>query len=214
MAPVAPMAAESLEKGGSLADRSGHASCTSRPINGTLEIIAGMAVRSFLTPRIVSPILIVVAFFLGRFTASRPVPIDRQFVPVEHPDSTPVAKASIPPGQSVLGFLDMVDGKPIVLAATNSQVQVSGWAACVEADSPLDKVEVLVDDKVKAVGSVAFPRPDVANYYGRADLEKSGWKASFSAHGIEAGVHTLKARVTCAKGESGILPDFSLDIKD
>ncbi len=173
-----------------------------------------MAVRSFLTPRIVSPVLIVVAFFLGRFTAPRSGPEDRPPIASESPASTPAAKTEIPPGQSVLGFIDMVDGKPAVLAAKDGEVQVSGWAACVDATSHLVKVEVLVDDKVKADTSISYPRPDVANHYGRPDFEESGWRASFSAHGLETGTHSLKARVICAKGESGLLPAFSLDIKN
>lgn len=173
-----------------------------------------MALRSSLTLRVVSPILIVAAFFLGRFTASRPGSDDRLPVATEHPDSTPAPQAAIPPGQSVLGFFDMVDGKPTVAVAKNGEVQVSGWAACVEADSPLVKVEVLVDDKVKADASISYPRPDVANKYGRPDFGKSGWKASFSAQGVEVGTHTLKARAMCAKGQSGVLPAFNLDIQN
>jgi len=171
-----------------------------------------MGIKSLLSLRVVTPILIVFAFLLGRFTASRPDGGSRP--PVEtHADSTSTAKVAIPPGQNVVGFLDMVDGKPGVLAQRDGEVQLSGWAACVAADSPVVKIEVLVDDKVKADTVTSSSRPDVATAYGRPDFEKSGWKASFSAHGIGTGEHALKALVTCSKGEAGMLPAFSLDIQ-
>jgi hypothetical protein len=170
-----------------------------------------MTIKSFLSLRVISPILIVLAFLLGRFTASWPGgEVQKPGEPgPEHP-----ARISIPAGQHVVGFLDMMNGKPVVLASRDSDVQLSGWAACIDADSPLTKVEVLVDDKVKAEAapSSSYPRPDVAAAYGRPDFEKSGWRTSFSTHGMEAGDHELKALVKCSKGESGMLPVFSLNI--
>jgi hypothetical protein len=165
-----------------------------------------MGIKSLLSLRVATPILIVAAFLLGRFTASRP--------PVEtgHADSISTASVAIPPGQNVVGFLDMVQGKPSILTQRDGEVQLSGWAACVAADSPVVKIEILVDDKLKADAVTSSSRPDVAAAYGRPDFEKSGWKASFSAHGMETGEHALKALVTCSKGEAGVLPAFTLDI--
>lgn len=166
-----------------------------------------MATKSLLSLQIISPILIVAAFFLGRFTSSWPGGEAQQ--PVERERAAAIA---IPAGQQVVGFLDMVHGKPVIVARPDDEVQLSGWAACVAADSPLTKVEIRVDDKAKATATPSYPRPDVAAAYGRPDFEKSGWKASFPARGTEAGEHTLKASVTCSKGEIGVLPVFSLNI--
>jgi hypothetical protein len=171
-----------------------------------------MAVKSFLSWGIVGPILIVVAFLVGRFTASWPSGETRQPVETGHPSPVSTAKAEIPPGKSVVGFLDMVNGNPVVLAKRDGEVQVSGWAACVDPASPLSKVEVLVDGKIRTDTAPSYARPDVMAAYGRPDFEKSGWKASFSAHGIEMGEHALKAIVTCSKGEVGVLPSFRLTI--
>jgi hypothetical protein len=173
-----------------------------------------MAIKSVLSMRVVSSILIVVAFLLGRFTAPRSGGGDRPPLETVHPDSMSPAKMAIPPGQPVIGFLDMVDGKPLVGAKRDSNVQVSGWAACVDADSPLVKVEVVVDDGVIANAFTSYPRSDVAEAYDRSDFVKSGWKASVSTDQMGSGQHALKARVTCAKGESGELPAFSLNIAD
>ena len=166
-----------------------------------------MATKTVLSLQVVSPILIVAAFFLGRFTAAWPRSDIRQPVEREHP-----AAISIPPEQHIVGFLDMVNGKPVASARVADEVQVSGWAACLAADSSLAKVEIRVDDKLKATTTPSFPRPDVAAAYGRPEFGKTGWKASFPAQGIDVGEHALKAIVTCSKGEIGVLPAFSLNI--
>jgi hypothetical protein len=168
-----------------------------------------MAVKSFLSLRVFTPILIVAAFFLGRFTASWP---GSEAADAGNPSSASSARVAIPPGQNVVGFLDMVQGKPVVGAKRDGEVQLAGWAGCAAADSQLVKVQVLVDDKAVADAVLSYPRPDVAAAYGRPDFEKSGWKASFSAHGTETGEHALKAIVTCSKGETGVLPVFSLNV--
>jgi len=168
-----------------------------------------MAIKSLLSLRVVSPLLIAAAFFLGRFTASWP---GAEAVEAGHPKSSAKAAVAIPPGQSVIGFINMVQGKPALLATREGEVEMSGWAACIAADSSLAKVEITVDDKVEADAVTSYPRTDVAEVYGRPDFGKSGWKASFSAHGMGAGEHALKAVVSCSKGETGVLPAFSLNI--
>jgi hypothetical protein len=161
-----------------------------------------MAIKSFLSLRVVSSISIVSALFLGRFTASWPKTEVPRAAETADPTSTSTAKIVIPPGQHVIGYLDMVHGKPAILARRDSDVQLSGWAACVDADSPLVKVEILVDDKVQADAAISRPRLDVAAAYGRPDFERSGWRASFSSRGMGTGDRSLKASVTCSKEKS------------
>lgn len=121
-------------------------------------------------------------------------------------------KTVLPPGQAVLGFLNMVDGKPLISASPRADIHVSGWAACVNPDSPLVTVEVLVDNEVKGHSSSTYSRPDVVKAYGRPDFERSGWAAAFSPGDIAAGMHQLTAHAVCKGGESGDLPPFQLSM--
>lgn len=171
-----------------------------------------MAIKSLLPTPIVSLILMVGAFFLGRFTASWPKTESPRSDANGVQSANATTKMVIPSDQRVIGFLDMEHGKSAISARPDSDVQLSGWAACVDTDSRLAKVEILVDDKVEADAATNYPRPDVAAAYGRPDFEKSGWKASFTTRGIKLGDHSLKASVSCSKGELGLLPAFSLGI--
>jgi len=118
----------------------------------------------------------------------------------------------IPAGQTVVGFLDMVKGKPDVFPGPDGKAEISGWAGCADPGSTVTKVEILVDEHVRADVAIAYPRADVATAYGRPDFEKSGWKSSFSLQGIGAGEHPLRARSTCSKGEIGLSPKFILHV--
>jgi hypothetical protein len=118
----------------------------------------------------------------------------------------------IPAGVAVIGFLDMVDGKPVIHASPRADTYVSGWAACVDANSPLMEVDMLVDKQVKGHASLGLPRPDVADAYGRPDFKLTGWKSTVSLADIGPGIHELTGRAVCAGGKSGTLPAFQLNI--
>jgi len=120
------------------------------------------------------------------------------------------ATTKIPPNQAVVGFMDMIDGKPAVSVPPNGNPQISGWAACVNASSTPADINILIDKDPVAATKISFSRPDVAKAYGRPDFEKSGWKVLVPTAGIKAGDHELTARVTCSGGEKGVLPSFRL----
>ena len=159
--------------------------------------------------RVLSAALIVFAFVLGGAGASWW--IRRQPLPDSSSRNAGAApKMTLPAGQPVVGFLDVVDDKPVLTAKADADILVSGWAACAERDSPLVKVEILVDQKTIASAAPAYARPDVAEAYDRPDFENSGWRSSLPLRNIEAGDHELTARATCASGETGLLPPFRL----
>ena len=168
--------------------------------------------QNLLSNGALSPILIVAAFVVGAFVGSRWIEGQRQ--PAEPaaaaPATAPAERATIAAGQTVVGFMDTAEGKPLLYGKTGGDLTVSGWAACADAGSPAAKVEILIDEKAVATAAPAAARPDAAAAYGRPDFEKSGWKASVSLKGVAAGGHQLGARVTCSKGESGLLPAFRL----
>lgn len=153
--------------------------------------------------RVLGTIAIVAAFVCGAL-------VGRWFGSAESNAARAHAKAVIPPGAQALGFLDMVGGKPVVHASPHAEIPVSGWAACVAADSPLESVDVLIDNQVAGHASIGRLRADVADAYSRPDFKTSGWTAIVSLGEIGIGVHELAGRAMCAHGESGMLPSFQL----
>jgi len=106
--------------------------------------------------------------------------------------------------------MNMVDGTPAISTSSTGTPQVSGWAACVNEASTLTEVAILIDKHPVAATKTGLPRPDVAKAFGRADFEKSGWKALIPVAGVTVGTHELTAQVTCSGGEKGLLPPFRL----
>ena len=166
-------------------------------------------VKSFSSGRILGAISIVLAFILGVIVGIRWIEPKAQTTNSSQ-IKTAAPTMAIPAGQSVVGFLDMVDGKPTLSGQDGRELHMSGWAACADSKSPLSKVDLLVDQRTMATVTPAYPRPDVAAAYGRSDFEKSGWKSSISVRGVDVGEHKLTAIVTCANGEIGSLPPFRL----
>lgn len=153
--------------------------------------------------RVLGTMAIVAAFVCG-------VLVGRWFTGGESTAAPAQNKAVIPAGVQALGYLDMVDGKPLVHASPHADIRVSGWAACVEADSPLKSVDVLIDNQVTGHASIGRLRPDVAAAYSRPDFTTSGWTSVVSLGDIGVGAHELTGRATCARGESATLPSFQL----
>jgi hypothetical protein len=124
------------------------------------------------------------------------------------------ARLMIPVGQAVIGYLDQAEGEPVIRVAGASDVRVSGWAGCSKASSHVARVAVLVDNRTEGTAMLSLPRPDVAEAFGRADFDNSGWSASFPAQHLGPGSHQLTARVTCTSGESATLPAFRLIVRE
>jgi hypothetical protein len=152
-------------------------------------------------------ILIVCAFVVG-FVAGRgfrePAPATAQ------PAVSATAKLEVPSGQAAVGFLDMVDDKPTYQVAAGGTLNMSGWAACADAVSPISKLQSLIENKPAGSATVSFSRPDVAKAYGRPDFDRSGWKATVPMRGIAPGNHQIAARAICANGANTLLPMFQL----
>jgi hypothetical protein len=130
------------------------------------------------------------------------------------PPAQPSSKLlTIPADAAVVGYLDVVNGRSVISVTEGSEIGVSGWAGCSNPGAPLAKVEVLVDNRVAGSAATSVRRHDVAQAYGRSDFELSGWKASVPANGINAGIYSLAARVTCADGATGDLSPFQLVVK-
>jgi hypothetical protein len=168
-----------------------------------------MSSRTAISSPWTSVILITLAFGFGWVVGSRP---SRSSVPRQNHTDAAASRLQIPAGEAVVGFLDMVDGKPSIRAKVGQTVEVSGWAGCTDSKSALTRVEVLVDRHVRAEAITSQPRPDVAAAYSRPDFANSGWRSSFSTDDRDAGQHDLTARAMCGNGEIALLPSFRLEV--
>lgn len=70
-------------------------------------------------------------------------------------------------------------------------VTVTGWAADSLAGVSGLVANVYVDGGFKAQVPMGGARPDVANYFGRADFTNCGYSASFSTAGLSLGNHSI-----------------------
>src|SRR4051812_19901672 len=120
--------------------------------------------------------------------------------------------APVPVAEPIVGFLDMRNGRPVLYAKANSNVEVSGWTACSVAGSAIRNVILFVDGVQQTAVKEFFSRADVAATFGRPDFEMSGWKVSVPLAGWKSGEHTLAAQGVCSRGEKGLLPAFRLNI--
>jgi hypothetical protein len=161
------------------------------------------------SPWLRTVVLVLAAFGAGFLVGTKMAPqAAAPLSPVEAP--APVASAAVPKGSPALGFLDMVNGQPVIQAEAGTEVKVSGWAGCAAVDSPVSRLEVHVDRKVVVTVDAFYNRPDVAQAYNLPHLLQSGWQTTFMAKGLAAGEHKLGAKVYCAKGETAELPPFRL----
>jgi hypothetical protein len=142
----------------------------------------------------------------------RDVPPVRPSKPASRPAGTASGAPPVPVSQPIVGFIDVLNGKPVLFAREGTRVEVSGWTACSVAGSKLSHVVILIDGAPRAEVKEFFSRPDVAAAFGRSDFEMSGWRTVVPLRDLKAGEHTLVARGVGAAGEIGELPPFRLNI--
>src|SRR5688572_8663092 len=93
--------------------------------------------RNFALSRVFTAALIVCAFIAGVAAGRYWIVQEQKQTSNPSPAVDAVPRIKLEPGQRVVGFLDMQDGKPAISAPSGSEVQIAGWAACVERDSPV-----------------------------------------------------------------------------
>lgn len=120
--------------------------------------------------------------------------------------------AAAPLKGTIVGYLDMRDGKPALFAKEDTKVEISGWMACSSSTSRLNEVVILIDGEARGETKEFFSRPDVAAAFDRPDFEMSGWRTTVSIAGLKPGQHTLSARGIGSHGETGTVPAFDLNI--
>jgi len=137
----------------------------------------------------------------------------------EYYDKIPVIaedaiKPALPEGQSVVGYVDSLDGKFHIQARSRDRVMVMGWAASAEHGAPLREVRLRIGDA--EVGSVRefYPRPDVAAHFGRPNWLMSGWRTMVYLPALSTGEHGLVVEAIDPAGHSASLPPWPVRIID
>lgn len=97
--------------------------------------------------------------------------------------------------------------------AGGTVLDVVGWAADDRTGAPVQKVEILFNDRVAAIAQLGAPRPDVAKSLGRKDFLRSGWNARVDLKKYPPGTYRLSARAFNAQGQSGPLAIAKVEIR-
>jgi len=123
-------------------------------------------------------------------------------VPQDAPDA--LSLANLPPiDEQTLGSIDatfyiagnrtapLSDRVPV---PRNATVDVRGWCGDPETFAPCLGLFVAIDDRarIEAPGAMGGDRPDVAAYYKRATLERTGFRVLIPAARIGEGTHSLR----------------------
>lgn len=82
---------------------------------------------------------------------------------------------------------------------------VSGWAADARDGAPVERVEILLNEKVVASAKLGLPRKDVAQKFQRSEFTRSGWTAQADIRGLRADNYRLSVRASSRRGQTAAL---------
>jgi hypothetical protein len=123
---------------------------------------------------------------------------------------TAVAPAAQPARTTTIrGNVDAANRLP----GNKNVLDVAGWAADDRGGAPVQKVEILLNDRLAAIAQLGGPRKDVVQALKRNDFLRSGWAARIDLGKYPAGSYRLTARAFNARGEYGPLAIAKLDIR-
>ncbi len=105
-----------------------------------------------------------------------------------------------------------VDGSMSIEARSRDRITLSGWAASVKPETPVEEVRLLLGDQ--RIGTVRhfYYRPAIAAAYGRADLVKCGWRTMAYLPPLAEGEYKLIPRVIAVDGSSSPLATVHVKI--
>jgi hypothetical protein len=114
----------------------------------------------------------------------------------------------VPAGQKLMGNLETVWG-----AHPGALLRLSGWCAFTSTTEHVARLVISIDDKQVARVNGFFDRPDVADAYGRPDLELSGWRTEVLLGTINKGAHRLRVVAVADNGESAEMPEVTFNVE-
>ncbi len=117
-----------------------------------------------------------------------------------------VSVLHVQPTDRVLGGLDQAAISNADPATGQRSLAVQGWVVSCVLGAPVKTVVVLVDGKPAGDVDQFFPRPDVAQAYGRVDFNNSGWQLDTFFGQLPSGTNVITLKVLLANGESVDFP--------
>ncbi len=77
--------------------------------------------------------------------------------------------ASLDYEPGIEGYIDVVE------CGAESGLSCNGWAASIDRDRPVQRIDLLVGGEIAGTAELGLPRPDVASILGDERLASSGW---------------------------------------
>ena len=117
-----------------------------------------------------------------------------------------VSVLHVQPTDRVLGGLNEAAISNADPVTGQRSLAAQGWVVSCVLTAPVKTVVVLVDGEPAGDTDQFFPRPDVAQAYGRLDFTNSGWQLDTFFGQLPSGAHVITLTVLLANGESVDLP--------
>ena len=92
-------------------------------------------------------------------------------------------------------------------------MRLSGWCAFTSTTEHVKRLEISIDDNPVTRVNGFFSRPDVADAYGRPDLELSGWRTEVLLGTISKGTHRLRVVAVADNGETAELSEVAFNVE-
>jgi hypothetical protein len=88
---------------------------------------------------------------------------------------------------------------PIFRVAFGETTKVAGWAIDLHARKPARGVVFEIDGMAVAKADCLVPRPDVAEIFGDAEMERCGFEIILPTNKLDAGFHSVSLHVVTHK---------------
>lgn len=122
------------------------------------------------------------------------------------------APLPLPPGQSLFGYMDAVNGNLFSEGVSAGRIILSGWVASAQYGAPLRELKLRIGGKEIASVREFYRRPDVAVHFGRANWLMSGWRTMVYLPVLPAGEHQVIVEAIDPQGGLHSLPPWPLRI--
>jgi len=115
------------------------------------------------------------------------------------------ATSRIPADKFVAVPAATATAQPTELPCANSRMMMGGWAADAQRSAPASRVELYIDRLHVADALLGIDRPDVEEYFQRADFAKSGWQLEIPLQTLSMGYHYMEIWAVDREGTGRLL---------
>ena len=102
-------------------------------------------------------------------------------------------------------FVPPQKASPSELFCMEDRLAMEGWATDPREGAPVMRVELYVDRLYAGEARVGVARPDVKEYFQRADFAKSGWQLEIPLQALSTGYHYMEIWALDREGAGRLL---------